>query len=688
MRKSALMLALALAMAGGKPAMAREVLLRPLIEMARLSSPVISPDGRMLAWREVRASIDRNDYSAVWIVMPVDASSPPRHLADAGEPDWLNGAMLPETPVWSADSSALYFRKISGGEVHVWKADLHGSPASQVTFAAGNVEAIQALENGGRLLVAVGPARSRMRSAEDREYENGTLIDASVDPSRALYRGNWREGRWSSARLRGPWFAEGGILEKNEPDLEVLDTATGTVRPASPSETSQYGPARGHREDMDGKRVAMTVPAGDRRGDVLVLSDGQGSALAVASPGAPPRYCGADACRANHIYAVTWLGDRPQVLFETRPEPNRSRLHIWNIETGAVRTLLQGEGLLEGGDDMGAGCAASAALLVCVEASANVPPRLVGIDVTTGERHILAEPNRALADLGPTFRRMQWTDTKGRDVTGYLALPLLADGSVPLFVNYYLCGGYLRGGLGDEYPMRDLANRGIATLCLNRAPSHDGPFPNVEAYRIAADGIGSVIDKLAREGLVDPSRVGIGGVSFGGEVALWMAMHTRRIRALSVANVMLTPTYYWFNALAGRDVAGKLRSGWGVGHPDMDRQGWRQVSGAFNTDRMAAPLLMQLPEQEYRPTVELLARLQAAGKGAELWAFPGEMHIKWQPVHQYAANVRNLDWFAYWFLGDIDPDPAKAGQYQRWRGYGSPSQARSQASVSMSGKSP
>ncbi|PEQ10426.1 hypothetical protein B2G71_22340 [Novosphingobium sp. PC22D] len=688
MRKSVLVLALVLAVASGKPAMAREELLRPLIELARLTSPVISPDGRMVAWREVRASIDRNDYSAVWMVMPIDASSPPRHLADAGEPDWLNGAMLPETPVWSADSGALYFRRIAGGEVQVWKAKLKGSAATQITFAAGNIEAIRSLGSGGRLLLAVGPARSRVRSAEDREYESGTLIDASVDPSRALYRGNWREGRWASARLRGPWFAEGGIFEENEPDFEVVDTATGTVRTASASEAAHYVPARGPREDMDGKRVAMKVPSGDGRGDALVLSDGKGSALAVASPGAAPRLCRAEECKANHIYTVAWLGDRPEVFFETRPESNRSRLHVWNTETGAVRTLLQGEGLLEGGDDMGAGCAASAAVLVCVEASANVPPRLVRIDVTTGERHILAEPNRALADLGPTFRRMQWKDSTGRDVTGYLALPLHEDGPVPLFVNYYLCGGYLRGGLGDEYPMRDLASRGIATLCLNRAPSHDGPYPNVEAYRIATDGIGSVIDKLAREGVVDPSRVGIGGVSFGGEVALWMAMQTQRIRALSVANVMLTPTYYWFNALAGRDVAGKLKSGWGVGHPDTDRQGWREVSGAFNTDRITAPLLMQLPEQEYRPTVELIARLQAAGKGAELWAFPGEMHIKWQPAHQYAANARNLEWFAYWLVGDIDPDPAKAGQYRRWRGYGSPSQARTQASVSMSGKSP
>ena len=63
------------------------------------------------------------------------------------------------------------------------------------------------------------------------------------------------------------------------------------------------------------------------------------------------------------------------------------------------------------------------------------------------------------------------------------------------------------------------------------------------------------------------------------------------------------------------------------------------------------------------------------------------MHIKWQPRHQLAANARNLDWFRFWLLGEVDPDPSKAAQYARWQGYGAPSQARAQASVSIKGKS-
>ena len=54
------------------------------------------------------------------------------------------------------------------------------------------------------------------------------------------------------------------------------------------------------------------------------------------------------------------------------------------------------------------------------------------------------------------------------------------------------------------------------------------------------------------------------------------------------------------------------------------------------------------------------------GTPTELYAFPDEAHIKMQPRHWLAIYERNLDWFRYWLQGERDPDPAKAGQYERW----------------------
>jgi hypothetical protein len=107
--------------------------------------------------------------------------------------------------------------------------------------------------------------------------------------------------------------------------------------------------------------------------------------------------------------------------------------------------------------------------------------------------------------------------------------------------------------------------------------------------------------------------------------------------------------------------------GWGLGAPEDTPARWRLLSPALNVDRIRAPVLMQLPEQEGATVRELYARLTNSPTPAELYLFPHEPHIKVQPRHIYAVNVRNLDWFRFWLQGYEDPDPAKAAQYRRWR---------------------
>lgn len=269
--------------------------------------------------------------------------------------------------------------------------------------------------------------------------------------------------------------------------------------------------------------------------------------------------------------------------------------------------------------------------------------------------------------------------------------PTGAPGPAPLFVTYYLCDGYLRGGTGDEFPLRQLAASGIAILCINRAALDAAPGDQVAHYRRAGAGVGAAIALLAERGVVDPHRVGMGGVSFGGEAAMWIAQHAGNLAALSVGNTLLSRSYYWLGAMPGREVPTMLKQVWGLDGPDVDRERWRALSPERAIDAIHAPLLMQLPEREFRYNVELAARLGQASKPVELWAFPDETHLKYQPRHKVAIYQRNLDWFRFWLQGHVDPDPAKAAQYQRWRamaGTGSDAAAttpRAQASVSAIG---
>src|SRR3546814_7497956 len=121
-------------------------------------------------------------------------------------------------------------------------------------------------------------------------------------------------------------------------------------------------------------------------------------------------------------------------------------------------------------------CGLSSETLVCVATEADRPPRLEAIDLATGRRQVLFEPNSALAeDIAATVpaKLIRWTDVRGREFTGQLFEALRADGAEPppLFVTFYTCDGFLRGGLGDEWPLASL-EIGRAHVCTPVTNAH------------------------------------------------------------------------------------------------------------------------------------------------------------------------------------------------------------------------
>lgn len=678
--------ALAALGAASRPAEASGI--RDIIEMPRLSSAALSPDGRWVAYREQRPSIDRNIHEFGWWIVPSDGSAPPRRVGDAGIGDWLNGTIGGEPAIWASDSRSIYYRVARDGEAQVWQARIDGSSTRAVTAEPGNVARIQRAEWGKALLYSVGPSRDAVARAERAAYDDGILIDATVDPSRPLVGGTWIDGAWGSERLEGAWFGHAGILGSAPRGLRRLDLATGAIREVPPT---REGEAEGLKPfetfaKLGDRLIDASAASGDQRGVAYVLQKEGGAYQLVVRSAYGDIACTDPACSQARMTGLAWAGHRSELLFSRWDKrARRTTLYRWTVGAPSVERLTEVDGLL--GNGRGEGCSIGETLAICVSEATDTSPSIVAIDLATGALRTLVLTPDPLDPAEPRFEPLEWHDSAGRLFTGLLAMPVGAKGPAPLFITYYSCDGFLRGGTGDDYPLRQMAARGIAALCINgyMVPSHEKV--GVRNYRIAMDSVGKVIDRLAGRGLIDRARVGMGGVSFGGEVAVWIASHSTMLRAVSAANVLLTPTYYWFNAVKGRDVTSMLRRYWDVGDPDADRRTWSELSLAHLAPRFHGALLMQAPEQEYRPNVEILARMQRAGVPVELWGFPGEAHIKWQPRHQLAANERNLDWFLFWLKGEADPDPAKAAQYARWRSYPSPSQDRAQASASMIGSS-
>jgi dipeptidyl aminopeptidase/acylaminoacyl peptidase len=432
--------------------------------------------------------------------------------------------------------------------------------------------------------------------------------------------------------------------------------------------------------------VAMLTRVGEKNG----LRDKPDVVLSVRPPNTSRTLtCTVSLCTGKKITGIQWRPVHNEILFTvTDPEEGEAQsIYRWSVESNKVHLVVHSRGLISGGRAPGSQCGVSSAAMVCVTANANQPPRLERIDLGTGTRQVLFAPNAALAQevARPSpARLLRWKDAKGQVFTGQFYPAQGANGSsAPLFVSYYMCTGFVRGGVGDEYPFASLAAHGISALCINHPP---GYIMDVGArYGQGLAAVKSVIDRLSKNGEIDCRRVGMGGLSFGSEVTTWVAMKSRLLAAASVSTPSMSSTYYLLGSIRGKLFTDGLKMLWGLGAPEKTPGRWRLLSPQFNLDKISAPILLQMPEQEYLAALDYAIPL-INRKMADLYVFPDEPHQKFQPRHKLAVYERNLDWFRFWLQGYEDPAPSKTTQYARWRVMrGSVKRARSSAPFTCKG---
>ena len=656
---------------------------RRLLEVADLSGPVVSPDGSRVAFRLEQASVERNTYDVFWYAQAMDGTSPPRRVADGGVLlHDIAGVSVPGHAVWSPDGRWIYYSALVNGEIAVWRAAADGSGAQPVTHDPANVREFALSADGKTLKYSVGATRDAVIAAEQAEYDQGIHIDDTVPVGQGnLFRSGNIEGRMQTLRFRSgvPSFDRVPLLAGVPDQWKAVDLETGKTqdlpsseRPPSPPAASDLAAASSsplkQAMDADTGRTALLTRVGDAKG--LLDKPGVELSMLPKASSTRPIKCQAEPCTGKAISAIQWRPHSDEVLFTVtdRHEGQAQSIHRWNVRTGAVEPVTQSTGMLNGGGRyQSGGCSASSEALVCVAAEADRPPRLERIDLATGDRQVLFDPNAALAlDMVKTTpsRLLRWTDAKGQEFTGEF-FPARRTGHrpPPLFLTYYVCKGFLRGGVGDEWPLASLAERGISALCIDSAPYRTNA---AERYGQGLSAVESAVDLLASKGEIDRTRVGMGGLSFGTEVTLWTVMKSDLLAAASVTSPGTSPNYYLLGSMRGDAFFKSLKEFWQLGAPDETPERWRLISPVANLDKIKAPILMQMPEQEYVMALDYAIPL-IRDRRADLYVFPDEPHQKFQPKHKLAAYERNIDWFRFWLQGYEDPNPVKQQQYVHWR---------------------
>src|SRR5712692_5614743 len=114
-----------------------------MLKIARIGEPVLSPNGRLVAFTVQTVDFEKNTKPKQIYVVPLEGGSP-RQISLEGNDN--------ERPRWSPDSRQIYFVSDRGGSSQIWAMDADGTHARQVTRLATEASGILVTPDGHKIV--------------------------------------------------------------------------------------------------------------------------------------------------------------------------------------------------------------------------------------------------------------------------------------------------------------------------------------------------------------------------------------------------------------------------------------------------------------------------------------------------------------------------------------------------------
>lgn len=266
---------------------------------------------------------------------------------------------------------------------------------------------------------------------------------------------------------------------------------------------------------------------------------------------------------------------------------------------------------------------------------------------------------RRLADLNPgraeiyTAERVAWTDN-GQQLGAGLLLPVgpTPQAGWPLLINVY--GGGRSSSLIDTYdPTNGLIHASLLTSNGWAVMFPDLPITDQHPMAQFAPLLRSALQHLPM-GLVDPTRIAIGGNSYGSYTTLSLLVTMPDTFKAAVISAPLVNPFASYAAL--RDDGAALDGLWEKGqgrliHPPwVNPQTWVENTPFLFLDRVRAPLLIGVGTHglpgELAQAEQLFGGLRRLGKTVEFRHYAGEGHAptSWSPTAYIDFASRALKW--------------------------------------------
>jgi len=631
------------------PASAAPISIDGLISLRRLGSPVISPDGKWVAYTVRETNWDDNIYETeIWLA---DAQS-------GATRQLTNGRKSSSAPAWAPDGKTLAFGSDREDKRQIYLIDLAGGEARKLTSGEDSPGAFAWAPDGRSIaFTATDPKPEDLKEREkkyaefdvvdeDHRMSHLFVVDVQSKAMRRLTKGAFTVGRfdWSpdSRQIAFDHRINGDPANGGSADISVVTVADGAVRQL----VTQDAPDANPQFSPDGSRIAFETSMAspkffytNRRIAVIASAGGPISVLSDQFDEDPS--------------IVRWA---PSGIFFAASARTWAYLYCLDPGTKAVSRLAPGDRWIGSGFTL----SADAATVAFVASDAATFPEIYVAPVKTMAPRKLTNAAEQVASWpSPPIEVVSWPSQDGTTIEGILHKPVGFETGkrYPLLVVIH--GGPT--GISRATPFSSAAiypvDLWVTKGALVLEPNYRGSAGYGQKFRSLNYrnlGVGDAwdviagVDYLIKSGLADPARVGTMGWSQGGYISAFLTTHdSARFKAVSVgAGISNWMTYY-----VNTDIHPFTRQ-YLNGTPWDDPAIYASTSPMTYIKNAKAPTLIQHGATDQRVPLpnafELYQGLQDVGVPTKLVVykgFEGIGHGPSRPKSSRALMEHNLEWF-------------------------------------------
>ncbi|MFC3051583.1 alpha/beta hydrolase family protein [Kordiimonas pumila] len=634
----------------------RQMTVDDLYLIQDVSGPALSPDGKLVAY--VVTGHDTEIDAAISDIWMVDYKGATPHQITAADDK------SESTPKFSPDGRFLAYvgEDEDDGSSQVFIRTLKGGKTRQASDVVGGIIDFDWSPDSKRMLIT-----AFMGGAEPNE--------AGTEPPIVIDRFQFMED-WT------------GYLAGARRHILLLDIKTGDTRPLTHGDQDYWLPAW----SPDGKSIAYVTKAGpdaDRtmNSDVYIMAvdgnsppkqistfEGTDADLYWASPPAwspdgrklawlqsgeskwiyyaPWQLTVADLktgtvmplARADrNFYMPKWSADGT-ALFALMEENRSTYLVRVDSTTGAITRLSDGK-------RFALDYAASAnGKLVLLDSTDTKPFELYAVE---GGLRPLTHHNAWLEDVQLAETEEFSFDSDGHQIDGFIVRPVGAVKGVPLPTIFRLHGGPVYQ-FSHEF-MSDwqiYAAAGYAVVGINPRGSSGKGFDFARSIyanwgHVDVADILAGTDHMVNAGITDPTRMAVGGWSYGGMLTNYViGTDTRFKAAISGAGTANMYGMYGHDQYTG---GYELE----LGTPWQNPEAYARVSFPFlHADKITTPTLYQCSEKDFNvPCLgaeQMYQALKSVGTETQLVIYPGQHHGISVPSYLHDRMQRNLNWYGHY----------------------------------------